>query len=97
LSSPNYIEAKRIAGNMKEINNIQNKKIGFVQVRGGSGLASYWKTDRINELSGIDVKSPRTYGGVTLTPSFADILSIMTKKVNELGYKVLPNFDIEKM
>ena len=97
LSSPNYIEAKRIASNMKEIDNIQKKKIGLVSLGGGSGGSWYWKTDRIDELSGIDVKSPTTTGGARLTPSFADILSMMTKKVNALGYKVLPNFDIEKM
>jgi len=97
LSSPNYIEAKIIAGNMKEIDNIQKKKIGLVSLGGGSGGSYYWKTDRIDELSGIDVKSPTTTGGARLSPSFADILSIMTKKVNALGYKVLPNFVIEKM
>jgi hypothetical protein len=32
-----------------------------------------------------------------LEPSFAYVLSMMTKKVNALGYKVLPNFEIEKM
>ena len=103
LSSPNYIESKRIAGNMKEIDYIQKNNIGLFNMGGGSGGTWSYKPEtlsKIYQLSEIKVtSSARTGsgGGAKLSPSFADILSIMTKKVNALGYKVLPNFDIEKM
>lgn len=103
LTSPNYIEAKRIAGNMKEIDYIQKNNIGLFNMGGGSGGMWSYKPEtlsKIYQLSEIKVtSSARTGsgGGAKLSPSFADILSIMTKKVNALGYKVLPNFDIEKM
>jgi hypothetical protein len=103
LASPNYIEAKRIAGNMKEIDYIQKNNIGLFNMGGGSGGTWSYKPEtlsKIYQLSEIKVtSSARTGsgGGAKLSPSFADILSIMTKKVNTLGYKVLPNFDIEKM
>ena len=101
LVSPNYIEAKKIAENMKEISLIEKNKIGLTSLGGGSGGSYVWSkgaTDRISLLSQIKATS---YSGVgmynKLKPSFADILSTMTQKVNALGYKVLPNFDIEKM
>ena len=101
LSSTNYIEAKKIADDMREISSIEKNRTGLISLGGGSGGSYTWSkatTDRISLLSKINVTS---YSGTGMTnklrPSFADILSMMTKKVNALGYKVLPNFDIEKM
>jgi hypothetical protein len=90
LASPNYIEAKRIAGNMKEISSMA----GAINMGGGSGGTwTYPKSvlDTYSKLSEQKVSSP--------PPTFfkSDLLANMTKKVNALGYKVLPNFDIEKM
>ena len=101
LSSTNYIEAKKIADDMKEINSIEKNKTGLIAMGGGSGGSYMWSkatTDRISLLSKIKVTS---YSGTgmynKLEPSFAYVLSMMTKKVNALGYKVLPDFNIEKM
>ena len=101
LSSTNYIEAKKIADDMREISSIEKNRTGLISLGGGSGGSYTWSkatTDRISLLSKINVTS---YSGTGMTnklrPSFADILSIMTKKVNALGYKVLPDFNIEKM
>ena len=101
LSSTNYIEAKKIADDMREISSIEKNRTGLISLGGGSGGSYTWSkatTDRISLLSKINVTS---YSGTGMTnklrPSFADILSMMTKKVNSLGYKVLPDFNIEKM
>ena len=89
LSSPNYIEAKRIAGNMKEIDLIMKTKLtGGKNPMGG--------IDK-NLVSKLSEQSISTYGNGFFNPSVPQLLANMTKKVNALGYKVLPNFDIEKM
>lgn len=95
LSSPNYIEAKRIVGNMKEIQKIavENRE-GVMYAHSGCNYTYVPDSmKKLTELSGQKV----SHNCGNLTPKLADILSVMTKKVNALGYKVLPNFDIEKM
>ena len=95
LASPNYIEAKRIAGNMKEIDKMSKTEFG----RDGI-VSSILK--KYSELSGETVK--QNTGGKQWTnqplntvPSAGVLLTKMTAKINSLGYKVLPNFEIEKM
>ena len=111
LSSPNYIEAKRIAGNMKEIDNIGKKYKSYLA---GDLFGYRVDIDRLNELSvGFPSKwSAQTKGAFILyftfnnggkiesysdSGAFVKCLSVMTQKINSLGYKVLPNFEIEKM
>ena len=111
LSSPNYIEAKRIVGNMKEIDNIGKKYKSYLA---GDLFGYRVDIDRLNELSvGFPSKwSAQTKGAFILyftfnnggkiesysdSGAFVKCLSVMTQKINSLGYKVLPNFEIEKM
>ena len=111
LASPNYIEAKRIAGNMKEIDNIGKKYKSYLA---GDLFGYRVDIDRLNELSvGFPSKwSAQTKGAFILyftfnnggkiesysdSGAFVKCLSVMTKRINALGYKVLPNYDIEKM
>jgi len=95
LSSPNYIEAKRIAGNMKEIDRMS--KILASKI---NDVDAY--LEKLSGLYGANVK--RAFVGkqwtnqpLAISPSGQSMLTVMTAKVNALGYKVLPNFDIEKM
>jgi hypothetical protein len=90
LSSPNYIEAKRIAGNMKEIDFIMKTKLITGSKNPMAGIDK-------NLVSKLSEQSISTYGNGLFNPSVPKLLVNMTQKVNALGYKVLPNFDIEKM
>jgi hypothetical protein len=95
LASPNYIEAKRIAGNMKEIDKMSKTEFG----RDGI-VSSILK--KYSELSGETVKQNTsgkqwTNQPLNTVPSAGVLLTKMTAKINSLGYKVLPNFEIEKM
>lgn len=92
LSSPNYIEAKKIAGNMKEIDSIV--KIAYAKYRGSKNPMAGVDKDLVSKLS---EQSISTYGNGSFNPSITQLLANMTKKINALGYKVLANYDIEKM
>ena len=83
LSSPNYIEAKRIAGNMSKIPS------GVTYRKNPQEIESWRK------LSEQNIKIISLFGGIA--PNTDQIKAVMTKRINALGYKVLPNYDIEKM
>ena len=95
LASPNYIEAKRIVGNMKEIDKMSKILAGKI-----NDYDAY--LEKLSELYGATVKRPfvnkqSTNQPLAISPSGQSMLAVMTSKINALGYKVLPNFDIEKM
>lgn len=90
LVSPNYIEAKRIAGNMKEIDLIMKTKL----IKGSKNPMAGIDKNLVSKLS---EQSISTFGNGEFNPSVPKLLVNMTQKINALGYKVLPNFDIEKM
>ena len=97
LASSNYKEARKLAENMKQINSMK----GAINMGGGSG--GTWKypesvLEQYSTLSGQKVTSRTQTGGAPpLSPSKAELLSNMTKKINALGYKVLHDYDIEKI
>jgi hypothetical protein len=95
LASPNYIEAKRIVGNMKEIDKMSKILAGKI-----NDVDAY--LEKLSELYGATVKRASvnkqwTNQPLAISPSGQSMLAVMTSKINALGYKVLPNFDIEKM
>jgi hypothetical protein len=101
----NYLEAKRIAGNMKEINYMGGAKNkpnantwALPNDFGGSWYYPIEVLEQYSRLAEQKVTSSTTIGRIPpLKPAKSDLLANMTTKVNALGYKVLPNFDIEKM
>ena len=95
LSSPNYIEAKKISDKIKEINKVASQGRQPVKYAHSGCNYTYDNYD-LKTLSTLYGQTVTQYCG-TLKPKPADIIAIFTKKVNTLGYKVLPNFDIEKM
>ena len=95
LSSPNYIEAKKISDKIKEINKVASEGRRGVQYAHSGCNYTYDKYD-LKTLSTLYGQTVTQYCG-TLKPKLVDIIAIFTKKINELGYKVLPNYDIEKM
>ena len=104
LSSPNYIEAKRIAGNMKEIDKIGKKHYlntpYLVDLEVLNALLYGFPMSFVRGRSRRLDFNYNNNGKIETTLdawSFEKCLSIMTQKINSLGYKVLPNFEIEKM
>jgi hypothetical protein len=96
LTLPNYVEAKKIASDMKVINDGQ----GAIDPFKNPTKWIYPKEilNKFSSLAGQTVTSTASYRNPPdLKPSRSELLANMTKKVNALGYKVLPNFDIEKM
>jgi hypothetical protein len=98
LSSPNYIEAKKLASNIKGVSSIYLTS-GKATKGQGKALSDYYGSAVGYETGCYSLPSGRgrSCSDFKLSISKDDILKNMTKKVNELGYKVLPNFDIEKM
>lgn len=98
LSSPNYIEAKKLASNIRGVSSIYLTK-GKATKGQGKALADYYGSPVGGETNCYSIPSGggRFCSDFKLAISKDDILKNMTKKVNALGYKVLPNFDIEKM
>ena len=96
LASPNYIEAKRIAGNMKEIDKMS--KMPFLSSNNVLNIL-----EKYSQFYGATVKRTTavtkqwTHLPLPTEPSPQGMLAVMTAKINSLGYKVLPNFEIEKM
>ena len=104
LSSPNYIEAKRIAGNMKEIDKIGKKHYlntpYLVDLEVLNALLYGFPMSFVRGRSRRLDFNYNNNGKIETTLdawAFEKCLSIMTQKINSLGYKVLPNFEIEKM
>jgi len=96
LTLPNYVEAKKIASDMKIIND----GAGAIDPYRNPTKWIYPKEilNKFSSLAGQTVTSTASYRNPPeLKPSRSELLANMTKKVNALGYKVLPNFDIEKM
>ena len=92
----NLTEAKKIASDMKLINDGE----GAIDPYRNPTKWIYPKEilNKFSSLAGQTVTSTASYSKIPpLKPSRSELLSNMTKKVNALGYKVLPNFDIEKM
>jgi hypothetical protein len=73
LSSPNYIEAKKLSDELKA-------RGVFVRNKGGYAPPSTVTADNEKRLIAYNNKT-----------------TDYTKRINALGYKVLANFDIEKM
>jgi len=111
LSSPNYIEAKKIAENIKILSkirvgtitgkgNIPSTTPTIVYSHSSSVYFSPIDVETLSDLYGSSVKG-RCAGWqnstCSLSMSIQDMVNNMTKKINSLGYKLLPNFDIEKM
>jgi hypothetical protein len=105
LASPNYIEAKRIAGNMKEIDKIGKKHYlntppYLVDLEVLNALLSGFPMSFVRGRTRMLGFNYNNNGKIETTLdawAFEKCLSIMTQKINSLGYKVLPNFEIEKM
>ena len=98
LSLPNYVEAKKIASDMKVINDGEGAIDLFSYGNPTKWIYPKEILNKFSSLAGQTVTSTSSYSKIPpLKPSRSELLSNMTKKVNALGYKVLPNFDIEKM
>lgn len=106
LSSPNYIQAKKLAGDIQYLSSYKFKKTPI-----------NWKYDQEYSYSEIQMLS-KYYGSTVPSSRYMcagakgggvddctyksgiskeDIIKSMTQKLNALGYKLLPNFDIEKI
>jgi hypothetical protein len=96
LSSPNYIEAKKLA---YDIQYLSSYKLQIT--RPNSQYAQQYTKSEIEMLSkyyGSTVPHVRYMGSNYKSGvSKEDVIRSMTVKLNALGYKLLPNFDIEKM
>jgi hypothetical protein len=96
LSSPNYITAKKLAS---DIQYLSSYKLQIT--RPNSHYAQQYTKSEIEMLSkyyGSTVPHVRYMGSNYKSGvSKEDVIRSMTVKLNALGYKLLPNFDIEKM
>ena len=94
LASPSYKEARRLAGNMKEIDKMSKTEVGR------DGIVNDI-LKKYSELSGervtrVPIKQFNNQP-LNIQPSAKALLTNMTKKINALGYKVLHDYDIEKI
>ena len=115
LSSPNYIEAKKIAENIKILSTLRVGTIlgrhnipptaytinynKYPVVSAINVLYSAIEIETLSNLYGSNVRGRSPYGDgrYYLSMTLQDMVNNMTKKINALGYKVLPDFNIEKM
>ena len=112
LSSPNYIEAKKIAENIKILSkirvgtitnsrsNIPSTTPTIVYSDSSSVIFSAIDIETLSNLYGSSVKgrcADSRGNQCGLSMSIQDMVNNMTKKINALGYKLLANYDIEKM
>jgi hypothetical protein len=106
LTSPNYIQAKKLANDIQYLSSYKFKKTPinskYIQEY------SYSEIQMLSKYYGSTVPSSRYMcagakgGGVDDCTyksgvSKEEVIRSMTAKLNALGYKLLPNFDIEKM
>jgi len=101
LTSPNYKEAQSLASKIRVISSIYVERGNYVTLAQGKTISGYYGSAVGFETncqtivtSGGKASVCRDY---KLRISKDDILKNMTAKLNALGYKLLPNFDIEKM
>jgi hypothetical protein len=112
LSSPNYIEAKKIAENIKILSKIRVGTITNIKstipsttptiAYSDSSSVSYSAIDieTLSNLYGSSVRgrcADSRFNQCALSMSIQNMVNNMTKKINSLGYKLLPDFGIEKM
>ena len=106
LSSPNYIQAKKLASDIQYLSSYKLKhtppNFRYTQ------QYTYSEIQMLSRYYGSTVPNSRYScagakgGGVDdcmykSGVSKEDVIKSMTQKLNALGYKLLPNFDIEKM
>jgi hypothetical protein len=106
LSSPNYIEAKKLASDIQYLSSYKLKhtppNFRYTQ------QYTYSEIQMLSRYYGSAIPNARYScagakgGGVNDCTyksgvSKEDVIKSMTQKLNGLGYKLLPNFDIEKM
>jgi hypothetical protein len=100
LSSPNYKEAQSLASKIKYISSISVRS-GNVTLEQGKTISEYYGSTVGFETNcqTISTVLGKRYvcNDYRLRISKDDILKNMIQKLNALGYKVLPNYDIEKM
>jgi hypothetical protein len=106
LSSPNYIQAKKLAGDIQYLSSykLKNTPPNWKYTQ----QYTYSEIQMLSKYYGSTVPSSRYMcagakgGGVDDCTyksgvSKEDVIKSMTQKLNGLGYKLLPNFEIEKM
>jgi len=106
LTSPNYIQAKKLAGDIQYLSSykLKNTPPNWKYTQ----QYTYSEIQMLSKYYGSTVPSSRYMcagakgGGVNDCTyksgvSKEDVIKSMTQKLNGLGYKLLPNFDIEKM
>jgi hypothetical protein len=106
LASPNYIQAKKLAGNIQYLSSykLKNTPPNWKYTQ----QYTYSEIQMLSKYYGSPVKNSRYMcrgakgGGVDDCTyksgvSKEEVIKSMTQKLNGLGYKLLPNFDIEKM
>ena len=98
LSSPNYIEAKKLASKIKGVSSISLTR-GKATKGQGKALSEYYGSNVGYETNCYSLPSGRgrVCSEYKLIISQDDIIKNITQKLNALGYKLLPNYDIEKM
>ena len=106
LTSPNYIQAKKLAGDIQYLSSYKLKhtppNFRYTQ------QYTYSEIQMLSKYYGSKVPSTNYMcagakgGGVDDCTyksgvSKEEVIKSMTQKLNGLGYKLLPNYDIEKM
>ena len=99
LASPNYIQAKKLASDIQYLSSYKFKMGG----NSGYGytddeikmLTSYYGSNVEATRFGCNKGNPPCNYTSRVSPQ--DIIKSMTQRINALGYKLLPNFEIEKM
>ena len=99
LTSPNYKEALSLASKISGISRISVRSGNYVTLAQGKTLSSYYGSNVGTEVNCYTIPSGRgrVCSDYRLSISKDDILKNMTAKLNALGYKILPDFSIEKM
>jgi hypothetical protein len=99
LSSPNYKEAQSLASKISGISRISVRSGNYVTPTQGKTLSGYYGSAVGFETNCYSLPSGRgrVCSDFKLSISKEDMLKNITAKLNALGYKLLPNFDIEKM
>ena len=99
LTSPSYKEALSLASKISGISRISVRSGNYVTLAQGKTLSSYYGSNVGTEVNCYTIPSGRgrVCSDYRLSISKDDILKNMTAKLNALGYKILPDFSIEKM
>jgi hypothetical protein len=99
LTSPNYKEALSLASKISGISRISVRSGNYVTPSQGKTLSDYYGSAVGFETNCYTIPSGRgrVCSDYKLRISKDEMLKNMTAKLNALGYKILPDFSIEKM